>query len=434
MDLLDEHELRDDAAERGLLGAVALAPDALAGVLAALPAGDFYNPHRAAVWRALRARSADRRSLNPAAVARDLAQAGRLNAATQAVITTEMSNAQPAHYAPEWAKTVADLARRREYARAIKRAAATLRDHPGDHSETLAAVRSVFDELDADEARLGGTRTWIDLLDEFEAEHDPTAERSCILTPWPDLDELIGGLFPGRVYVIGGLTGDGKSTTAINIAAHAAQLGHAPLIFSKEMPTVDVTGRLIANGAEINLAKINSRHLDDFDRVKVRDFGKRTSGWRLRVNADPIGITGVKHISRALHHRGQLDLLVVDYLQLMNSDERGRSREEEIAKISTALKNIAMELMVPVVVPAQLNRGPTARPGGRPTKSDYRESGRIEQDADVGILLWRKPVEDGPDGEVRPDPHHLTIIVDKNRHGPTGEVELRWNGGYGRVG
>jgi replicative DNA helicase len=282
MDLLDEHELRDDGAERGLLGAVALAPEALAGVLAGLPAGDFYNPHRAAVWRALRARSADRRSLNPAQVARDLAAAGGLTPAVRAVINVEMTNAQPAHYAPEWARSVADLARRREYARAIKRAAATLRDHPGDHSETLAAVRSVFDELGADEARLGGTRTWIDLLDEFEAEHDPTAERKCILTPWADLDAIIGGLFPGRMYVIGGLPGDGKSTAAINIAAHAAQLGHAPLIFSKEMPTVDVTGRLIANGAEINVAKINSRRLDDFDRARARDFGKRTTARQRR--------------------------------------------------------------------------------------------------------------------------------------------------------
>jgi replicative DNA helicase len=434
MDVLDEYALYDDKAEAALMGVAAFSADAVASVFAALPAGDFYNPHRAAIWQAVRALSSDRKAITPVSVARRLAEADRLNAATRAVITTEMSNAQPAHYAPEWARSVADLARRREYARAIKRAAATLRDHPGDHSETLAAVRSVFDELGADEARLGGTRAWADLLDEFEAEHDPNAERTCILTPWADLDAIIGGLFPGRMYVIGGLPGDGKSTAAINIAAHAAQLGHAPLIFSKEMPTVDVTGRLIANGAEINVAKINSRRLDDFDRARARDFGKRTSGWRLRVNADPIGITDVKHIARALHHRRQLDLLVVDYLQLMNADQRGRSREEEVAAISGGLKGLAMELKIPVVVPAQLNRGPAARPDIRPTKSDYRESGRIEQDADVGILLWRKPVEDGPDGETRPDPHHLTIIVDKNRHGPTGEVELPWRGAYGRIG
>lgn len=432
-DLLDEHELRDDGAERGILGAVALAPDALAGVLAALPSGDFYNPHRAAVWEALRARSAARQSLNPIMVARDLARAGGLNPATEAVIRIDMNNSQPAHYAPEWAKAITDLARRRQYAQAIKRAAVTLRDHPGDHSETLAAVRAVFDEL-GEEVRLGGTRTWTDLLDEFETEHAPGSEPKRILTPWPELDALMGGLFGGRMYVIGGTPGDGKSTVAINIAAHAAQLGYAPLIFSKEMPTIDVTGRLIANGAEINLSRINSRRLDDFDRERVRDFGKRTAGWRMRVNADPIGIRAVAQIARALHHREQLDLLVVDYLQLMTVDTRGRSRQEEIADISGALKGLAMELDIPVVVPAQLNRGPTARPDGRPTKADFRESGRIEQDADAAILLWRKPVPDGPDGETIPDPHYLTFILDKHRHGPTGEVELRWNGGYGRVG
>lgn len=434
VDLLDEHELRDAAAEAALLGAAVFSPDSLAGVLAALPAGDFYDPHRSAAWGALRALSGDRQSITPVSVARWLAAHDQLNEATRAVVNRELTNVASPHHAADHARRVADLARRRELVRAIKRAYVTVRDHPGDHAEALARVRSVFDELGGGEERLGGTLGWADLLDEFEAEHAPDADTSCILTPWPDLDALLGGLFPGRMYTIGGLAGEGKSTVAINIAAHAAQLGHAPLIFSKEMPTLDVTGRLVANGAEINLARINSRRLDEGDRVRVKEFGRRTARWRLRVNADPIGITGVTQIARALHHRGQLDLLVVDYLQLMTSDERGRSREEEVAAISGRLKALAMELHIPVVVPAQLNRGPTARHDGRPTKSDFRESGRIEQDSDASVLLWRKPVDDGPNGETRPDPHHLTFILDKNRHGPTGEVEVRWNGGYGRVG
>jgi replicative DNA helicase len=434
MDLLDETELQSPEAESALLGAVAFAPDALAGVLAALPAQDFYNPARAAVWEALRARSAERQSLTPAAVARDLARDGRDSEAVRHVVQVTMSNAQPAHYAPEHARTVADLARRRELVRAIKRAYVTVRDFPGDHSEILARVRSVFDDLGGDEQRLGGTKTWTELLDEFDAEHAPGAEPTSILTPWAALDSLIGGLFPGRMYVIGGSAGAGKSTVAINVAAQAAAAGHAALIFSKEMPTIDVTGRLVAYGAEVNLARINARRLHDDDRAKADAFAKRTAAWRMRVNADPVSLTGVKHLARALRHRGQLDLLVVDYLQLMTGDKPGRTAQEEIAQISTGLKGLAMELGVPVVVPAQLNRAPAARPNARPTKSDLRESGRIEQDADVVILLWRKPTENLDTGDLEPDPHNITLIVDKNRHGPEGEILLRWDGGYGRVG
>lgn len=434
MDILDETEIHSPAAEAALLGAVAFAPESLAGVLAALPAQDFYNPHLAAVWEALRARSADRQSLAPAAVAKHLAAAGQLNEATRRVVTVTMSNAAPPRLAPEHARLVADLARRRELVRTIKRAYVAARDDAGDHSGALLKIRGMFDELGGAEQRLGGTKTWAELLDEFDAEHAPGAEFKGILTPWPDLDDRIGGLFPGRMYVIGATVGGGKSTVAINIAAHAVQLGHSALIFSKEMPTVDVTGRLVANGADVNLARINSRKLVDDDRAKARAFAERTAAWRMRVNADPIGIIGVKQIARALHHRGQLDLLVVDYLQLMTGDKPGRTAQEEIAQISTELKGIAMELAIPVVVPAQLNRAPAARPDARPTKSDLRESGRIEQDADAVILLWRKPTENLDTGDMEPDPHYLTFIVDKNRHGPTGEFPLRWHGGYGRVG
>jgi len=355
--------------------------------------------------------------------------------AAQTVVQVEMNTAQPARHAPENARIVADLARRREYVRAVKRAYQKIRDHTGDHTEVLADVRAVFDELDqGTEQRLGGTLTWPQLLDEFEHAQAPDADLNRILTPWLELDQVIGGLFPGRMYVIGGMAGSGKSTVGLNLAAHAADAGHAVLVFSKEMPTVDVTGRLVARGAEINLAAINARRLNDFDRQRIRHYRERTAHYRLRVNADPITITGVKQMARALRHRDQLDLLVVDYLQLMTGDKAGRSAEEEIAKVSTDLKNLAMELGVPVVVPAQLNRQPAARTDGRPMMSDLRQSGRIEQDADVVVLLWRKPVVVDENGGAVPDPYNLTLIVDKNRHGPKTEIQLAWNGGYGQVG
>ena len=435
MDILDEHALRSDQAERELIGAVAFHPDTLAAVLANLPGDDFWQPTRGIVWDACRALSAERHAVNPVTVARWLADHDQWRGAAQTVVQVEMNTAHSARHAPENARIVADLARRREYVRAVKRAYQKIRDHTGDHTEVLADVRAVFDELDhGAEQRIGGTLTWPQLLNEFEHAQDADNDQTRILTPWCELDQVIGGLFPGLMYVIGGMAGDGKSTVALNIAAQAADAKHAVVVFSKEMPTVDVTGRLVARGAEINLAAINARRLNDLDRQRVRHYRERTAHYRLRVNADPVSITGVKQMARALRHRDHLDLLVVDYLQLMTGEKAGRSREEEVGRISTDLKNLAMELGIPVVVPAQLNRGPAARADKRPMISDLRESGRIEQDSDVVVLLWRQPVVIDEDGGTKPDPHNLTLIVDKNRHGPKAEIQLAWNGGYGLVG
>lgn len=425
---LDETTLASTLSERILLGAVGHHPDAVAHLLAQIPGGDFYDPHRAAVWDACRVLSSDRQVITPTTVSRHLSATNELNGARQRVITQEMADAHSPTEAAQHAPVVVDLARRRDLAHAVKAAAWTVTNHPGDITQVLAEVREKFNALNSGADESAGTLTWSQLLDEFETAHAPGAHPEGIHTPWPELDEFTGGLFGGRMYTVGGAPGDGKSTVALNLAIYAARGGRSVLVFSKEMPTLDVTGRLVAGGAEIDLRAINARNLDDGDRARFRDFRARTKGLQLRVNADQVSMTQIKQIARGVHHRTGLDLLVVDYLQLMTGTERGRSAEEEIANISTGLKQLAMELDVAVVVPAQLNRNHTSRPDQRPTKADLRGSGRIEQDSDVVILLWR-PMVDG-----RPDAHQVVFIVDKNRHGPKGEIKLRWNGGYGVIG
>jgi replicative DNA helicase len=231
------------------------------------------------------------------------------------------------------------------------------------------------------------------------------------------------------MYTFGGRPGAGKSTAALNVAEHAAvESGKNVLIFSKEMPTVDVMGRVLAWGAQVNVSSINHRRLDDFERERIRAYIRKVGQPKIRVNASPVSLEGIKTIARAQHHRNGLDLLVVDYLQLVKSDQAGRSREQEVGKVSSDLKALAMELDIVVVLPAQLNRGPASRADARPQMSDLRDSGQIEQDSDAVILLWHQLNEKGePTGNV-------TFIVDKNRHGPRGELELRWHGGYGGIG
>lgn len=435
--MIDESQLRADDAERALIGALAADPYAIARVVHDLPGGDFYHFNRGRVWDAARVLLGDDQLVTPPTLLRRLGATDELDSGTRHVVQQEMVrefSMSEVGRVRQHADLVADMARRREWSQALKRAARAVMEHPGDSTVFGPLVQAEFDELTSQEAsREVRTLSWSQLLDEFEEWHDPDVEQRGIETPWPELNELIGDLHGGRMYVIGGSPGDGKSTAALNIAAHAAAGKEAVLVFSKEMPTVDVTGRLVARGAEIDLRAINSRRLNSIDRAKVGRFRKQTGDYQLWVNADPIPISAVKRITRNFHTRHNVSLVVVDYLQLMTGDERGRSAEEEIARISTELKSLAMELGIAIVVPAQLNRNPSARMDQKPTKADLRQSGRIEQDADVVVLLWRQPIQDGPD-HGKPDPHYLTFVVDKNRHGPTGLVQLRWNGGYGLIG
>jgi replicative DNA helicase len=424
-----ELELQSPEAEKALIGAAGFYPDAIANVIAELPAADFYDPHRAAVWEACRALTAEHQPLTPAAVIKHLNAAKQWTTAVQRVVTVEMATSAPASHARAHADAVTDLARRRELMRALKRAHSVIVEHPGEASDLLAAVRAQFDGVDSGQTDAGGPLAWDQLVDEFEHVHAPGGSRPGIPSPWWELDDVLGGLFGGRVYVFGGRPGQGKSTAALNVAMHAAaESGKQALVISKEMPSVDVTGRILAAGAQVPLQEINARKLTDESMARIREYVKRVGRPPITVEARPRTLAGIKTLARAHHHRKGLDVLVVDYLQLVRTDTPSRSREQEVAEVSRQLKELALELDCVVVLPAQLNRESTKRTDPRPTMADLRDSGQIEQDADAIVLLHRERNEVGePTGQI-------LFIVDKNRHGPTAEISLRWHGGYGAIG
>jgi replicative DNA helicase len=427
-----ELELQSPEAERGLIGAAAYYPDAAATVLADLPGSDFYDPHRGTVWDAFRALVAEHAPLTPIAVMKHLAAAGKVGLAIERVVTTDMANAYPVSHARHLAEEVSDLARRRELLRAITRARQIATTYTGSTSDVLAAVRGALAEVgepDRPSADRDGPLGWDALIDEFEQVHAPGGARPGIPSPWWELDQILGGLFGGRVYVWGGRPGAGKSTAALIVAMHAAaESNRQALVISKEMPRVDVTGRILARGAEVPLTEINSRTVSDHSMARIRDYVKRVGTPPITVDAKPRSLGGIKSLARAHHHRHGLDVLVVDYLQLVRTDSPSRSREQEVAEVSRQLKELALELDCVVCLPAQLNRESGKRADPRPTMSDLRDSGQIEQDADAIVLLHRPLTPDGlPTGQIQ-------FIVDKNRHGPTAEISLRWQGGYGAIG
>lgn len=230
------------------------------------------------------------------------------------------------------------------------------------------------------------------------------------------IDKITHGFKPGELIVIGARPSMGKTALALGIASQAATAGKSVLVFSLEMSTKQLCQRLLAHLSDVNLARIVTHRVSMNDLAEIVTAANTAHQWRLFVGEDT---DQIEPICRQMKHRHGLDLLVVDYLQLMTC--RAESREQQIATLSRNLKRLACRLDIPVLVLSQLNRSVEARAIKRPLLSDLRESGAIEQDADLVMLLWRPHYYD----ETEPV-SYAELILAKNRNGPTGAIELTW--------
>lgn len=249
------------------------------------------------------------------------------------------------------------------------------------------------------------------------------AKATFVPTPWPTLNASIGGLRPGAVYVIAARPGVGKTVIAAQIAAELAQ--HGKVAFSSlEMSEDELVSRLISERLKIYVGNIKDNRLTERD-WQVLEQG-RTQLDDLNIAIDDraaVSATEVRAHAKAVAREGKLVGIVVDYMQLMSSKSK-MDRHLQVSEFSRQLKIMAKDLKVPVIALSQLNRQSESRMDGIPKLSDLRESGSIEQDADV-VMLLRK------EGEG----HQQSLIIDvaKNRHGQTGEVDLAWQGEFSRA-
>lgn len=253
----------------------------------------------------------------------------------------------------------------------------------------------------------------------------PEASLPGLPTGLKDLDDALGGLRPKHLVVIGARPSMGKTALAIRIALHAAiELARNVLMLSLEMPRDDMALRAAAIQAQVPHWPIERGQLDDpgIDAV-VRACGQLgDSGVRL-VEASGMNIRDLRAMARRIHFASPLSLIVVDYLQLIQGQDDLRAREASVAQISRGLKNLAMELDVPVVALSQLNRDLEKRQNKRPVLADLRESGAIEQDADEVLFLYRDSVYSD---SARKDEAELEVA--KNRNGSLKTLRFRWEG------
>jgi replicative DNA helicase len=274
---------------------------------------------------------------------------------------------------------------------------------------------------------LGLTTTGVDIIDAANQSIDEYFIRernrkdgtlSGIPSTFKTLDKFTGGFQPGQLIVLAGRPGMGKTSIAISFIITAARAGKKIFMASLEMTSERLTDKVICSVADIDHSEFKKGTLSDNDRDKAERSLDEISSWNVKFNDEMISnIDQIHAVAKSIKERAGLDYVVIDYLQLIRSRERVGNREQEVASISRAAKMLAVELEVPVLLLAQLNRGVEQREDKRPMLSDLRESGAIEQDADIVLFAYRPSMYD--DNE----PADIGELgIEKHREGPTGTV------------
>ena len=251
-------------------------------------------------------------------------------------------------------------------------------------------------------------------------------EDTYVPSPWPKLDMLIGGFRPGAVYVVGARPGVGKTVIALQIAQSLAQHGHVSFS-SLEMSEEELVKRILSERLAIPMQRAANNELNAADWEKIATYNNRVTANIAFDTRATMGPSGIREHARQVSRRSPLAGVVVDYLQLMSSSGPKGKRYDDVSEFSRQMKLMAKDLEVPVVVLSQLNRDSEKGGTSTPRLSDLRDSGAIEQDADVVILLSRDTSEDVSSVGV------IELDVAKNRHGKTGVVRLAWQGHYSRA-
>ncbi|OOK65220.1 replicative DNA helicase [Mycobacterium kansasii] len=425
-DLDDRRQPPQDLhAEQSVLGGMLLSKDAIADVLERLRPGDFYRPAHQNIYDAILDLYGKGEPADAVTVAAELdrrAQLARVGGAPY--LHTLISTVPTAANAGYYAGIVAEKAVLRRLVQSGTRvvqygyAGADGADIAEVVDRAQAEIYDVTeDRASQDYAPLGDLIQ--DTIDEIDAIGSHGGLTRGVPTGFNELDELTTGLHGGQMIIVAGRPGQGKSTLAMDFMRSCSVKHSMPsIIFSLEMSKSEIVMRLLSAEARIKLADMRAGRLSDDDWAKMARRMGEINDAPLYIDDSPnLTMMEIRAKARRLKQKTNLQLIVVDYLQLMTSGKRVESRQTEVAEFSRNLKLMAKELDVPVVAVSQLNRGPEQRTDKIPQLSDLRETGQLEQDADMVILIHR------PDAYDRDSPRagEADLILAKQRNGPAPE-------------
>jgi len=421
---LPPHDLE---AEESLLGAMLLSKDAVVTAVEIVASADFYKPAHAHVFDAICGLFGRGDPADPVTVADELRRADQLEYVGGTGTLIALQAATPATgNAGRYARIVEELALLRRLVGVGAEISEIGYQVPEDVTAAVDRAESLV--YGVAQRRVTDTTSSIDdllvhALDRLETLYNKGDEITGVPTGFYDLDRQLSGLQPSDLVVVGGRPGTGKTAWALNVAANAAITAARPaLFFSLEMSKLQLTNRLLSAEGRVDSTRMRSGKLVDSDWPKLTAAMNRIHGAPLHFDDNPmVTVMDIRAKARRLRSElGDLGLVVVDYIQLMTGRSSAETRQVEVAEISRGLKLLARELECPVLALSQLSRNLEQRADKRPILSDLRESGAVEQDADVVIFLYRDELyhDDSPDRGV------AEVIVAKHRSGPVGSSKL----------
>ena len=424
----------DDEAEMAVLGGMLLSKDAIGEVSQMIDVTDFYQPKHQTIYEAIIDLFSNSQNVDVVIVANQLMKDGNLDKVGGAdYLHTLVAFVPTAANATYYAEIVHQRAILRNVIAAGTKIAQLGYSAEGSQAEDVVnlAQAEVYEmstgRVKQDYEAIGPVvHDALEQLDKLQNGDLKTG----VPTGFRDIDDVTQGLQPGQMVVVAGRPAMGKSTLGIDFA-RAAALHHnmTSIVFSLEMSKVELAQRIIS--AETNIPLAAMRRADDItaDRWNtLNNFWNKLQNAPLFIDDSPnMSLMEIRAKCRRLKQTNDLKLVVIDYLQLMSSGKQVESRQQEVSEFSRALKLLAKELEVPVVALSQLNRGPEMRNDKKPQLSDLRESGSIEQDADVVLLVHRPDFYDKEDR-----PGEADINMAKHRNGPTETFHLAFLGAYSK--
>lgn len=413
-------------AEEAVIGSILINPEAYYDVVEFLQVEDFYIHRHQWIWESFNRLHERRNPIDFLTVSEELDQTGHLGEiGGPAYLTALINNVPTAMHATAYGHLVEETAlRRRMIAAANKIAKVAYQEDITVETALDSAEKAVFS---VSERRLTSDLQPIRkvLSDYYDRVGDLASrddEMYGVPTNFRDLDELLGGLQPSDLLIIAGRPGQGKTSFMLSVAKNAARIHKKHIaIFSMEMSNEQLVQRLISQETGIDSQRLRLGKLENNEWDLFAEAVEALGQTHIFLDDTPsISPTQMRAKCRRLHLEHRLDLIIVDYLQLMRSDYRTDNRVQEVSYISRNLKALARELNVPVLAAAQLSRAVEQRADKRPILSDLRESGSLEQDSDIVMFIYRKD-QDNEDSAFK---NVTEIIVSKHRNGPTGSIQL----------
>ncbi|MGV8969654.1 MAG: replicative DNA helicase [Microbacteriaceae bacterium] len=430
-DRVPPHDL---LAEQSAIGGMLLSKDAVADVVELVRGPDFYIPKHEIIFEAVLNLYSHGEPTDVIAVTDELTKTGELVRAGGAEYLHTLTGLVPtAANAGFYSSIVAEKAVLR---RLVEAGTRIVQMGYASEGEVVDLVNNAQAEIYAvtggveSEDFVPLTDAVTTAIDEIEAAKGRDGQMVGVPTGFSELDELTNGLHPGQLIILAARPALGKSTLGLDLARAAAIHNDMPvIIFSLEMGRSEIAMRLLSAESSVGLQSMRKGTVHSGDWTTIAQTRGRINDAPLYIDDSPnMTLVEIRAKCRRLKQRVGLKMVIIDYLQLMTSGKRVESRQQEVSEFSRALKLLAKELEVPVIAISQLNRGPEQRADKKPALSDLRESGSLEQDADMVILLHRESAYEADN----PRAGEADLIVAKHRNGPTRTITVGFHGHFSR--